>query len=89
MTAISGTIGTRRGRVSRNVTHSLWRDTGIGLAIAMIALTMMVAGTHGKSGIHADGSWPGFEVPRQDGQIAPRPDPDLFPRHAPSDYTAL
>ena len=87
MTAISSSIGVRHSRVSRNVTHSLWRDMGIGLAITVVVLTMIALGTHGKSSIQADGSWQGFEISRPDLQIAPSPAPEAFPRRTPADYT--
>ena len=89
MTAISSGVGAHRSRVGRKVAHSLWRDMVIGLAIAVIVLTMIVLGTRGRSAIQTDGSWPGVETPRPEAPLSLHPSPGLFPRGTRSDYTTL
>jgi hypothetical protein len=89
MSTISSHIGAHGTRARRNVARSLWRDMSIGLAVALVVLTMIVLGTLGRSAIETDGSWPGVEVPRLEAPIAPDPRLDRFPPVTPSEYIVL
>ena len=89
MTAISSGFRPHGTRVHRHAARSPWRDTGIGLAVALIVAALIVLGTHGRSWIQMDDPWPSVDTEQLEAPIAPAPRPGLFPRGMPSDYTTF
>jgi hypothetical protein len=63
MNAITKTFPLHHSRAHRNSRRSIWRDSGIGLAIVLTVLIMTVVGTRGNSGVQTIGTWPGAGAP--------------------------
>ena len=78
MNAISKTFLLHHSRAHQNAQRSLWRDSGVGLAIVLTVLIMTVVGTRGNSGVQANGAWPAEEPKPVAGWENSVP-PEMFP----------
>jgi hypothetical protein len=79
MNAISKTYPLHHLKAHRNGSRSVWRDIGLGLAVALTVVIMTAVGTRGNSGLQSAGPWSGVGQPKPFAGWEDRGPPNLVP----------
>lgn len=79
MNTVTKTFPLHHARAHQTTPRSLWRDSGIALAIVLTVLIMTVIATRGNPGVQSITTWPGGEQSKPFAGWENSVPPEMFP----------